>query len=67
MKETLSRVRRERKASRDELRKILANTSYFTPDELSRALGPGLPKADDLRRVVRFGRFSPEPAKPEFP
>lgn len=39
MKAALARVRREHRLGRDELREILAGTSYFTADELKRHLG----------------------------
>jgi hypothetical protein len=62
MRAALARVRRERRTSKDDLRKILAQTSFFTPDELKRCLGSSfLAGADDLRRVIFNGDSDDEP------
>lgn len=51
LKSALAKIRRDHRASKDELRRILANTSFFTPEELRRALGPAMFRADDIKRV----------------
>lgn len=59
IKATLTRVRRDHRTSRDDLRKILANTNFLTADETKRYLGPGLFSVDTLERVT----FRPEQDK----
>lgn len=51
LRSALARIRRERRTTRDELRRILAGTSLLNEEELRRALGPGFFRTDDLLRV----------------
>jgi hypothetical protein len=60
MKAALNKVRRERKTTREELRRIVAGTSLFTPEEVKRYLGIGLFDTDNLRRVVGTSVFGEE-------
>jgi hypothetical protein len=54
MKAALAKVRRDHKMTRDELRRVLASTSFFTPDELKRVLGFSLfSGAEELTRAFR--------------
>ena len=60
MKAALAKVRRERRASREELRRIVAGTSLFSPEEVKDYLGIGLFDTDNLRRVVGSSVFGEE-------
>jgi hypothetical protein len=62
IKAALAKVRRDLRTSRDELRRILASTSYLTPDEQRRFLGGPAFFADDLnlRRTGWFNRSNPQ-------
>ena len=56
IKAALAKAGKDHRAGREDLRKILSGTSYFTPDELKRLLGPpSLFSTDNLRRVGFFG------------
>ena len=63
LKMALAKIRRDHRTSKDELRRILANTSFFTPEELRRALGPAMFRADDIKRVF-FDKTSETDASP---
>jgi hypothetical protein len=51
LRAALAKVRRDHRTSKEELRRILAGTSFFTPEEMNRVLGAGFFAADELRRV----------------
>jgi hypothetical protein len=51
MRAALAKVRRDRKVSREELRRVLAGTSLVTPKDMRRLLGFPLFDTDNLRRA----------------